>query len=239
MKRITMKELSETERPYEKGIKHGISALSDAELLAIIIRSGSKNSNALDVAYKVLDAHAVHKGIVGLNFLKESELTEIEGVGQVKALQLLCLSEFSRRMSKALYKPFLSFSSPASIANYFMENTRYMEKECVYVLLFDSKHHMLKDIQLTQGTVNQSLVSPREIFVEALKYNAVFIILIHNHPSGDPTPSREDIILTKRIYEAGQLIGIELSDHIVLGNCCYVSMAERGLLNEKKSKQKS
>lgn len=107
------------------------------------------------------------------------------------------------------------------------------------MLLFDSKHHMLKDIKLTQGTVNQSLVSAREIFVEALKYNAVFIILIHNHPSGDPTPSREDIILTKRIYEAGQLIGIELSDHIVLGNCCYVSMAERGLLYEKKPKQKS
>ncbi|MGN0394650.1 MAG: DNA repair protein RadC [Coprococcus sp.] len=239
MKRMTMKEMSETERPYEKGMKYGISSLSDAELLAIIIRSGSKNNNALDVAYRVLDAHTIHKGIVGLNFLEEKELTKIEGVGRIKALQLMCLAEFSRRMSKALYKPFISFSSPASIADYFMENTRYLEQECVYVLLFDSKHHLLKDIKLTQGTVNQSLVSPRSIFIEALKSNAVFIILIHNHPSGDPTPSREDLILTKRIYEAGKLIDIELSDHIILGNKCYVSLAERGLLHETKSKQKS
>ncbi len=238
MKRRTMKEMSETERPYEKGMKYGISALSDAELLAIIIRSGSKNHNALDIAYSVLDGHPVHKGIVGLNFLEEKELTQIEGVGSIKALQLMCLAEFSRRMNRALYKPFISFSSPASIADYFMENTRYMEKECVYVLLFDSKHHLLKDIKLSQGTVNQSLVSPRDIFVEALKHSAVFIILIHNHPSGDPTPSREDMILTNRIYEAGKLIDIELSDHIILGNQCYVSMAERGLLYETKSKKK-
>lgn len=236
MNNMTMKDLSETERPYEKGIKLGVSALSDAELLAVIIRSGSKNNNALDVAYKILDAHNVHKGIVGLNFLQESALTDIDGVGKVKAMQLLCLAEFSRRMSKALYKPFVTFSSPSSVADYFMESTRYLEKECVYLLLFDTKHHLLKEIKMSEGTVNRALISPREVFVEALKYEAVYIILIHNHPSGDPTPSRDDIIFTERVYEAGQLIGIELSDHIILGNCCYISMAERGLLYETKQK---
>jgi DNA repair protein RadC len=232
MSNFTMKNMAETERPYEKCVKEGPEALSDAELLAVIIRSGSKNKNALEVAHMILNAHPIHKGVVALNFLSTSDLTAIEGVGEVKAVQMQCMAEFSKRMAKAIYKPLISFSSPASIADYFMENTRYLEREYVYVLLFDSQHRLLKDIKISEGTVNQAMASPREIFVEALKYQAVYIIILHNHPSGNPEPSPQDLMLTRRINDAGKLIGIELSDHIILGNNCYVSLAERGLLYE-------
>ena len=124
----------------------------------------------------------------------------------------------------------MSFQSPQSIADYFMENTRYLEKEYVYLLMFDAKHKLIKDVRISEGTVNSSMLSPREVFVEALRYDAVYIILVHNHPSGDPTPSGQDIDITREMDRAGELIGIELSDHIILGNNCYVSLAERGIL---------
>ncbi len=233
MNTFTMKDLSVTERPYEKCLKYGTSALSDAELLAIIIRCGSKHQNALELAHRILNAHPIHKGIAGLNFLGIRDLTALEGVGEVKAVQLQCMAEFSKRMAKAVYKPFLTFHSPASIADYFMENTRYLEKESVFLLLFDSRHRLLKELHISEGTVNQAMVSPRDLFIQAVRYEAVYLILLHNHPSGDPTPSGQDLILTRRIAEAGKLLDIELSDHIILGNNCYVSLAERGLLYEK------
>lgn len=228
--KIIMKEISETERPYEKSYKYGVEILSDAELLAVILRTGSRQANALSTAYRILDAHPIHKGIVGLNYLTIEELEDISGVGKVKAIQMKCLAEISKRMAKASLKPFISFESPQSIADYFMENTRYLEKEYVYILMFDSKHKLLKDVRLSEGTVNSSLLSPREVFTTALKFDAVYIVLVHNHPSGDPSPSRQDIEITDRVSSAGRMIGIELSDHIILGNNCYVSLAERGII---------
>lgn len=228
--KIIMKEISETERPYEKSYKYGVEILSDAELLAVILRTGSRQANALSTAYRILDAHPIHKGIVGLNYLTTEELEDISGVGKVKAIQMKCLAEISKRMAKASLKPFISFESPQSIADYFMENTRYLEKEYVYILMFDSKHKLLKDVRLSEGTVNSSLLSPREVFTMALKFDAVYIVLVHNHPSGDPSPSRQDIEITDRVSSAGRMIGIELSDHIILGNNCYVSLAERGII---------
>lgn len=219
-----------TERPYEKCLEYGPGVLSDAELLAIFIRTGSKNLNAIQTANIILDAHPVHKGLAGLNFLSIKDLTKISGVGQVKAIQMMCISELSKRLSKASYKPFIQFDSPDTVADYFMEETRYLTKERVYALLFDSKHKLLKSLMISEGTVNQSLITPRELFIEALRYEAVYVILIHNHPSGDPSPSQADINLTDRVKDAGSIIGIELSDHIILGNNCYFSMAERSLL---------
>lgn len=232
MSNLKMKDMAFTERPYEKCVKHGTEALSDAELLAVILRCGSKSKNALEVAHLILNAHPVHKGLVALNFLSTKDLCSIEGVGEVKAVQMQCLAEFSKRMAQAVYKPMVSFASPASIADYFMERTRYLDKEYVYILLFDAKHRLLKDIKLSEGTVNQAMISPRDIFIQALKYDAVYIIILHNHPSGDPEPSREDLLFTRNLADAGRLVGIELSDHIILGNCCYVSLAERGYINE-------
>ena len=133
-------------------------------------------------------------------------------------------------MAKAKAAERLAFDTPETIADYFMENTRYLEKEYVYLLMFDAKHKLIKDVRISEGTVNSSMLSPREVFVEALRYDAVYIILVHNHPSGDPTPSGQDIDITREMDRAGELIGIELSDHIILGNNCYVSLAERGIL---------
>lgn len=231
---ILMKKMSETERPYEKSYMYGVQVLSDAELLAVILRTGSQKANALTLAYRILNAHPIHKGIVGLNYLTTDELEEISGIGKVKAIQMKCLAEISRRMAKAVLKPFVAFESPQSIADYFMERTRYLDKEYVYLLMFDSKHKLIKDMRLSEGTINRSLLSPREVFIPALKYEAVYIILVHNHPSGDPTPSEDDIDITYTIIEAGSMIGIELSDHIILGNNCYVSLAERGIFYETK-----
>lgn len=229
---MTMKEMSETERPYEKSYRYGVEVLTDAELLAIVLRTGSRNSNALSTAYKVLNAHPVHKGIVGLNYLTTKELEQIEGVGKVKAVQMKCLAEISKRMARAVHRPFIAFQSPQSIADYYMESMRYLEKEYVYMLLFDSKHRLLSDVRISEGTVNRSMLSPREVFVKALKCDAVYIILVHNHPSGDPSPSDADIDITRKMHAAGRLIGISLSDHIIVGNGCYVSLAERGIIYE-------
>jgi DNA repair protein RadC len=230
MNNYKISDMSVTERPYEKCINYGPKVLTDTELLAVFLRSGSKKRNVLDVAGMVLNAHPVHKGIVGLNFLSLKELSAIEGVGKVKAVQLQCLAEFSRRMSMASYKPFIELHNPSSIADYFMESSRYLTRERIYALLFDSNNKLIKDIILTEGTVNKALISPRELFIEALKVEAVSVILVHNHPSGNPSPSEEDYKITERIKAAGDVIGISLLDHIVLGNNCYVSMAEQGVL---------
>lgn len=227
---MKIKDYAVTERPYEKCMEYGPGILSDAELLSVFIRTGSKNTNAIQLANMILDAHPIHKGLAGLNFLTVKELMELSGIGQVKAVQITCISELSKRLSKASYKPFVRFESPDTVADYFMEETRYLTKERVYALFFDSKHTLLKSLLLSEGTVNQSLITPRELFVEAVKYEAVYVILLHNHPSGDPKPSEADLRLTERVRDAGNIIGIELSDHIILGNNCYFSMAERSLL---------
>lgn len=230
MNNLKMKDMAKCEMPYEKCISEGPEVLTDAELLAVILRSGSKGQNALVTAEKILNAHNVYKGIVGLNYLSLEDLTSIEGIGTVKAVQMKCIAELSKRMSRSLHKPFIAFESPNSIADYYMEDTRYLDKEEVFVLLFDARHKLLKEKKLAEGTINHAVVSPRDIFIFALEYHAVYIIMVHNHPSGDPEPSAQDILISTRVQDAGRLIGIELSDHIIVGNNCFVSLAERGYI---------
>ncbi len=230
MDKLTIHDMCSEERPYEKCQNHGVETLSDAELLAIFLRTGCREHNVVQLCERLLNAHPVHKGIAGLNYLDYNLLVAIPGIGPVKAVQIMCIAELSKRMSRANLKPFMIFDSPATIADYFMESTRYLEKEYVYLLLFDSKHRLIKEITLSEGTVNQSLVSSRDVYIEALKYKAVYIVLLHNHPSGDPEPSAADLEVTDRIEQAGCLLEIKLSDHIILGNRCYVSLAERGYI---------
>ena len=157
-------------------------------------------------------------------------MLKIKGVGKVKAIQILCLSELARRLAKATAKDGLKFTRPSTIAEYYMEDMRHQEHECLKLLMLNAKGKLIGETELTRGTVNASLVSSREIFIEALQYGAVSIVLIHNHPSGDPTPSQSDYLVTKQVKEAGQIIGIELLDHIVIGNNCYVSFVEQQLI---------
>lgn len=225
----TMKDIPNAERPYEKCLKQGAEALSDAELLAVLLRTGTKGENVLALAKRLLyeDGGA---GLLGIHQFSFQSLMKLKGIGKVKAVQILCLSELAKRLSKASVEPRLRFSSPQSVAEYYMEDLRHRNQEVMKLLLLNSKAELIDETNISKGTVNASLVTPRELFVEALKKEAVSMILLHNHPSGDPTPSRDDILTTKRISECGLLIGIELLDHIIIGNNCYVSFQEENLL---------
>lgn len=226
----TVKELPVTERPYEKCEKYGPQVLSEAELLAVIIRTGSKKQRSIDVASKVLNLNTSNPGLIALNYLTLEDLMKIHGIGRVKAIQLICVAELSKRMARATNKEGLQFISPQSVANYYMQDLRHLTREKVFLLMLDTKSRIIKDMEMTSGTVNASLLSPREILLTALKYEAVNIIILHNHPSGDPTPSREDIHSTKRLKEAGNLVGIKLMDHIIIGDNRYISLGEEGYI---------
>ncbi len=231
MERITMKDIPEDDRPYEKCLKCGPEGLSDAELLSIIIRTGSKEDNSLGLAQKILALNYPKEGILGLLHLSLPELMQIKGIGRVKGAQLLCIGELSRRIwKKAALEDVVSFTNPVDIMNYYVEDLRHKEQEQIRIMLLNTKGALIRDVLISQGTVNSSVVSPREIFLEALKYHAVNLILVHNHPSGDPAPSQEDIQLTRRVKEAGELIGIRLLDHIIIGDNSYISFRERGII---------
>ena len=225
-----MSEILEEERPYEKCMKYGASHLTNVELLAVLLRTGTKGMNALELARTILRTTDEEENLLVIHQLSLQKLRKLKGIGSVKAIQILCLSELARRLAMATAKEGLTFHEPSSIAEYYMEDMRHQKQEITKLLMLNTKGKLLGETVLTKGTVNSSLISPREIFLEALEYNAVSIILIHNHPSGDPTPSENDFLVTKRIKEAGDLLGIELLDHIVIGNNCYVSFAEQKLI---------
>ncbi|MBQ4522622.1 MAG: DNA repair protein RadC [Lachnospiraceae bacterium] len=230
MNKINTNQLPIWEQPYEKCEKYGVTALSDVDLLAVIIRSGTRELNSIDLARKLLSSHPIHKGLLGLSRLSLEELMEIKGIGKVKAIQILCILELSKRLSKRNFETFLTLDSPKSIADYFMEEMRHLEREVIVLLVFNGKHRLIKSIPISQGTVNSSITTPREILTLALRYEAVYIVLLHNHPSGDATESSSDLKFTKDIQNACKLIGIELSDHIIIGDHCYTSLKEKGYL---------
>ncbi len=225
----TIKGIPEKERPYEKCEQKGSASLSDEELLAVLLRTGTRGENALALARRIL-YHAGETGILGIHQFSMERLTAIKGIGKVKAIQISCISELAKRLSKASYQEALCFSEPGSIARYYMEDMRHEKQEVMKLLMLNTKARLIGETNISKGTVNASLITPRELFIEALQKNAVSIVLMHNHPSGDPTPSREDMLITKRILDAGALIGIELLDHIIIGNNQYMSFREEALL---------
>lgn len=227
---LTVKELPTSERPYEKCERYGAEALSDAELLAVILRTGTKEQRVIDLAMNILNFSPVHPGLKGLNYLTMKELTRIKGVGRVKAIELLCLTEITKRMSREINRDKLKLVTPRNVADYYMQDMRHQTREQVLLVMMDSKNKIIKDMIISEGTVNTSIMPTREVYVQAVKYEAVNIILLHNHPSGDPTPSAEDIRVTKRLAEAGSLIGITLMDHIIIGDNRYISLKEQGLI---------
>ena len=226
---LSVKELPTSEQPYEKCEKYGASALSDAELLAVILRTGTKSQRVMDLAVNILNYSTAYPGLKGLNYLTLKELIRIKGVGRVKAIELICLTEITKRMSKEMHRDSLKLITPQSVADYYMQDMRHLTTEQVLLLMMDSKNKIIKDMIISEGTVNTSIMPTREVFVNAFKYEAVNIILLHNHPSGDPTPSAEDIRVTKRLAEAGNLLGITLMDHIIIGDNRYISLKEQRL----------
>ena len=229
-----IKNLPEEQRPYEKCFKQGENTLSDSELLAVILRSGTQGLNSLELAQEILQymETSSYTGLTGLLHISVQDLMEIHGIGQVKAVQLKCIGELSKRIARTATRPQMVMNNPSSVASYYMEELRHEEQEVVICMMSDVKGHFLGDKVLTRGTATGSLVTPREIYMEALRRHAVSLILVHNHPSGDPTPSPDDMQITARIYQAGELLGIHLLDHIIIGDQKYCSFREEGIWEE-------
>lgn len=224
-----MRELPDSERPYERCQKYGAEVLSDAELLAVILRTGNRDCSALQLAQRILSLG--QRNLLNLYQLSAEDLQRLPGIGKVKALQLKCVAELSKRMASACYQRSLQVDDPETLAGYYMERFRHESTEKLLLAMFDARNHLLKDEVLSVGTINASLVSPREIFRKALQNQAVHIILLHNHPGGDPSPSPEDLRVTRRIRETGDMIGIPLTDHIIIGDNRYFSFQEKEMLN--------
>lgn len=217
--------------PYERFLKYGAESLTDTELLAIILRTGTKEKNALELAGDILHLQGNMQGkLIGLHQLTLTQLKSISGIGEVKAVKVKAIGELARRMSKQSIREKTKFDRPDKLAEYYMESMRHYTTECVLLVMLDNKGHMLGDHMISKGIVNASLVSPREIFALALKHDASSIILVHNHPSGDPTPSKADKQITKQVYECSKLMNIPLIDHIIIGDHTYSSFKELELL---------
>jgi len=219
--------------PYEKFAALGAENLTDAELLAILLRTGTKGMCAKALGERVLAETARYgNGLLGLYHIPEKELRRIEGIGSVKAVQLKAVAEFARRMAGAKAKSSLSFQEPYTVADYYMEQFRHKNVEYIKLLLLDSALHLTGEETLSKGTVNASLLSPREVFTCAFQGGAANIMLLHNHPSGNPLPSENDIEITGRIRRVGAMADIPLMDHIILGDNCYFSFRESNLLTD-------
>lgn len=232
-----MKEIQKTgaqELPYERFLRFGPENLTEAELLAIIIRTGTKTQSALQLAEQVLKlAKYPRDGLQGLYNVTLEELRSISGIGEVKAVKLKCLTELSKRISESTAKEGICFKSSAQVAGYFMEKLRHKDTECVVLVCVDARGRLISSKQISQGSIKMALISPREIFLEALNHRAVSILLVHNHPSGDPTPSKADMELTENVREIGETMDIPLLDHIIIGDNRYVSFKEESWFNER------
>lgn len=216
--------------PYEKFLQFGPDGLTDRELLAIILRTGTKEKSAMMLAEEVLGMTKPPKeGLLGLYDLSLEELMQIDGIGEVKAVKLKCLTELSMRINMSRAKEGLCFHDAESVANYYMEKLRHRDTECVMIVNLDSKGNYINEKEISNGSVRMSLISPREIFLTALQAKAVNFLLIHNHPSGDPTPSDTDCEMTTSIRELGIQMNIYLLDHIIIGDNRYYSFCEAGI----------
>lgn len=219
------------ELPIEKMIKRGPDSLSDAELLAIILQTGTATCSVFELSEKVMELSGRYgRGMLGLYSIPMESLCGIPGIGRFKSCRLKAVAEISKRIHETDAFSKISYDSPSSIADMYMEKMRHEQVEEVMIVMFDNRLHMLGEKCLSKGTVSSAVISPREIFIYALEHHAVHIILIHNHPSGDVTPSENDVDITERVKETGKIIGITLLDHIIIGDRRYMSFKEKGFL---------
>ena len=220
---MTIKELPESERPYEKLQIYGANKLSNAELLSIIIKTGTKECTSIDLANKVLSLNT-NSNIRGMLDCSIEEFMTVKGIGKVKAIQLTAIGELAKRMSKPLNILNIKITSPNDVCNLLMDELKYEKREKVKVIILNAKNNILKMIDLGTGTTSIAIIDPKDVLLEAVRMGAPKIILIHNHPSGDPTPSIQDLRITKRLCECSKMLGIELLDHIVIGDGRYESI---------------
>lgn len=225
---MLIKEMPQNEKPREKAMLYGVRSLSTPELVAILLRTGVKGQSALTAANKLLCAAG---GVSGLARMSIRELMENEGVGEVKALELQTAFELSRRIAfEDVYKE--QIATPESLVKWLQKEIGSAVQEKFLVVYLDQQHRIIRHSTLFQGTVNQSAVYPREVFREALLCSSTDIMLVHNHPSGNITPSDADIIMTERIWKIGVLMGINVLDHIIVSDKTFFSFARHGILEE-------
>lgn len=232
--KYTIKEMPEDERPQEKLIKFGPDYLSNAELLALIIRTGNrKGDSAIDTATKVLRSLRRANDSNGLNSLKNasiSDLMEVDGVGEAKAAMILAAVQLGIRLAVSSNGAKIRVTSPSIAANYVLSEMSVLEQEHFRIMTLNTKKEINFIREISKGTINMTIVHSREVFRAAISDNAHSIILLHNHPTGDPSPSKEDIKLTKNLVDASKIIGIDILDHIIIGDNKYFSFLEEGLL---------
>ncbi|GIN71078.1 UPF0758 protein YsxA [Bacillus sp. J14TS2] len=226
-KALMIRDFPIADRPRERMIKAGPQSLSTQEIIAILLRTGTKSESVLQLANRLLTKFD------GLMWLKEAafeELVSIKGIGQAKAVQLVAAVELGRRISNLTYDDRYVIKSPEDGANYVMNDMRFLTQEHFVVLYLNTKNQVVHRQTIFIGSLNASIVHPREVFKEAFRRAAATVICFHNHPSGDPTPSREDIEVTRRLAECGKMLGIEVLDHVIIGDKKYVSMKEKGYM---------
>ncbi|USK69375.1 DNA repair protein RadC [Peribacillus asahii] len=224
---MLMREYRKEEKPRERFLQDGPESLSNQELFALLLRTGTKEESVLQMANRLMDAFEE------LRLLKEAsieELTAIKGIGEAKAIQLLAAVELGRRIHRVNNQERYVIRSPEDGAKYCMEEMRFLTQEHFVCLYLNTKNQVLHKRTVFIGSLNASIVHPREVFKEAFRRSAASIICLHNHPSGSPDPSKEDIEVTKRLVECGKIIGIDLLDHIIIGEHKYVSLKEKGYL---------
>ncbi|MCI6159106.1 MAG: DNA repair protein RadC [Selenomonadaceae bacterium] len=235
MSAIMVRDLPRDERPRERLLHDGAASLSDAELLAILLRTGTKDCSVLEVAGKVL-ACFQGVGLTGLVHMNPREITRIPGISTVKAATILAAVELGRRLSIKAAEKIGVVHGPEDAAHYAMPRFRHEQREHFAVMLLNMKNHILGMSDVSIGSLSASIVHPREVFRPAIQYAAASVILFHNHPSGDPSPSREDIAVTERLVRAGRIMDIPVLDHIILGERRFLSFKEEGLFPNNGSK---
>ncbi len=228
MRRI--KDWPAAERPREKLLARGPESLSEAELLALILRTGdaASGTSAVDQARVLLDRFGSLRALARANAV---EMCRTKGIGPAKAAELLALFELARRFAGETLPPGARFTSSEEVFRHYHERLRDRRKEVFLALLLDSKNRVLREVQVSEGSLTASIVHPREVFAPVVRESAAAVLFVHNHPSGDPTPSREDLEITGRLQEAGILMGVRVLDHIIIGSDSYVSFVDRGLMS--------
>ena len=223
----TMRDVPMEERPRERMLRAGANALSNAELLAILLRTGTINESAVALAQRLLIEAGGLRRLVEMN---TEQLTALKGIGYAKALQVQAGIELGKRIVRTAQPETVTIRSPHDVSQLMMEELRYLQKEHFVCLFLNTKNHVIGQETLSIGSLNASIVHPREVFLAAIKRSSASIICVHNHPSGDPTPSPEDIDITRRLVEAGSVIGIDVLDHVIIGDLTSVSLKELGLM---------
>jgi DNA repair protein RadC len=223
----SIKSWPEGERPRERLMKHGAESLSDAQLLAILLRTGDRDKSAVTLGLGLLDTYKTLGNVDAASF---RELAAMKGLGPAKIAQIKAAFELGRRLLREESGLHAHFSSAHAVYSYFASRFRHLKKELFVALLLDAKNRLIREYRVSEGTLTNSLIHPREAFRQAVKDSAAAVIFVHNHPSGDPTPSREDITITARLKEAGELMGIPVLDHVIIGDNGYASLKEKGHL---------